>query len=269
MAIKIRVLFLAFSTKTSQYRNFLSIFACSGFSAGAGFFIIGENAFLMRFVLWGFVLLYSEEDFYGVVGYADAGTLIEDCSVSGSFYTNSEFAGIAYEAKGGATIRSCSVSGNLYADSTSYGICYEFGEDGEEDEQNVMADCRVALSAWVDSSFYGLTEETNGDSTTTDCHVSGTFYIDSEFCGLMEYLYGGGTVQDCSVSGKVYADTMLGGMDEIHGAENSDRAAKITCVQVNLTAYAFTLVAVENLMQWNVNTLLLELQKILQFNTMK
>ena len=37
-----------------------------------------------------------------------------------------------------------------------------------------------------------------------------------------------------------------------------------------LTATSFdTLVAVENLMQWNVNTFLLELQKILQFNTMK
>jgi len=57
MAIKIRALFLAFSTKTIKYQNFLSIFACSGFSAGAGFFIIGKNAFLMRFVLWGFVLL--------------------------------------------------------------------------------------------------------------------------------------------------------------------------------------------------------------------
>jgi hypothetical protein len=57
MAIKVRALFVVFSMKTSQYQNFLSIFARSGFSAGAGFFIIGENAFLMRFVLWGFVLL--------------------------------------------------------------------------------------------------------------------------------------------------------------------------------------------------------------------
>lgn len=183
--------------------------------------------------------VYSEEDFYGVVGYVDAGTLIENCSVSGSFYTNSEFAGIAYEAKGGVTIRGCSVSGDLYAHSTAYGICYELGEYDEEDEQNVMADCSVALSAWVDSSFFGLTGSTNGDSTTTDCHVSGTFYIDSEFCGLMEYLYGGGTVQDCSVSGKVYAGYMMeGGMDELYGAENTERAAKVTRVQVDLTAYA-------------------------------
>lgn len=180
----------------------------------------------------------ASEDFYGVVGYADAGTLIENCSVSGSFYSEDDFAGIAYEAKGGVTIRGCSVSGDLYADSTSYGICYELGDYGEKDEQNVMADCSVALNAWVDDSFFGLTEYTNGDSTTTNCHVSGTFYIDSEFCGLMEYLYDGGAVQDCSVSGKVYADTMLGGMDEIHGAENSDRTAKITRVQVDLTAYA-------------------------------
>lgn len=183
--------------------------------------------------------VYSVEDFYGVVGYVDADTLIEDCSVSGSFYTKSEFAGIVYEAKGGVTIRSCSVRGDLYADDTAYGICYELGESGEEDEQNVMADCSVALSAWVDSSFFGLTGSTNGDSTTTDCHVSGTFYIDSEFCGLMEYLYGGGTVQDCSVSGKVYAGYMMeGGMDELYGAENTERAAKVTRVQVDLTAYA-------------------------------
>lgn len=183
--------------------------------------------------------VYSVEDFYGVVGYVDADTLIEDCSVSGSFYTKSEFAGIVYEAKGGVTIRSCSVRGDLYADDTAYGICYELGESGEEDEQNVMADCSVALSAWVDSSFFGLTGSTNGDSTTTDCHVSGTFYIDSEFCGLMEYLYGGGTVQDCSVSGKVYAGYMMeGGMDELYGAENTERAAKVTRVRVDLTAYA-------------------------------
>lgn len=183
--------------------------------------------------------VYSVEDFYGVVGYVDADTLIEDCSVSGSFYTKSEFAGIVYEAKGGVTIRSCSVSGDLYADDTAYGICSELGESGEEDEQNVMADCSVALSAWVDSSFFGLTGYTNGDSTTTDCHVSGTFYIDSEFCGLMEYLYDGGAVQDCSVSGKVYAGYMMeGGMDELYGAENTERAAKVTRVQVDLTAYA-------------------------------
>lgn len=183
--------------------------------------------------------VYSVEDFYGVVGYVDADTLIEDCSVSGSFYTKSEFAGIVYEAKGGVTIRSCSVRGDLYAGSTSYGICSEFGTYGAEDEQNLMADCSVALNAWVDSSFYGLTEYTNGDSTTTDCHVSGNFYIDSEFCGLMEYLYGGGTVQDCSVSGKVYAGYMMeGGMDELYGAENTERAAKVTRVQVDLTAYA-------------------------------
>lgn len=183
--------------------------------------------------------VYSVEDFYGVVGYVDADTLIEDCSVSGSFYTKSEFAGIVYEATGGVTIHGCSVSGDLYAGSTSYGICYELGESGEEDEQNVMADCSVALSAWVDSSFFGLTEYTRGDSTTTNCHVSGTFYIDSEFCGLMEYLYGGGAVQDCSVSGKVYAGYMMeGGMDELYGAENTERAAKVTRVQVDLTAYA-------------------------------
>lgn len=181
--------------------------------------------------------VYSESDFYGIVGYVNAGT-IESCSLSGSFYVDSSFHGIADEATGGVTIRGCSVSGDLYAPYTSYGICSEFGTYDEE-EQNVMADCSVALNAWVDSSFYGLTEYTNGDSTTTDCHVSGNFYIDSEFCGLMEYLYGGGTVQDCSVSGKVYADYMMeGGMDEIHGAENSDRAAKITRVRVDLTAYA-------------------------------
>ena len=183
--------------------------------------------------------VYSVEDFYGVVGYVDADTLIESCSLNGCFYSEDGFYGIANEATGGVTIRGCSVSGDLYAGSTSYGICSEFGTYGAEDEQNLMADCSVALNAWVDSSFYGLTEYTNGDSTTTDCHVSGNFYIDSEFCGLMEYLYDGGAVQDCSVRGKVYADYMLeGGMDELYGAENTERAAKITRVRVDLTAYA-------------------------------
>lgn len=183
-------------------------------------------------------VVYANGDFCGMAYDAYNAPVIENCAVSGSFFAGDEFAGIVYEAKGGVTIRGCSVSGDLYADSTSYGICCELGESGEEDEQNVMADCSVSLSAWVDSSFFGLTEYTRGDSTTTDCHVSGNFYIDSEFCGLMEYLYGGGTVQDCSVSGKVYADEMLGGMDEINGAENSDRAARITRVRVDLTAYA-------------------------------
>ena len=181
----------------------------------------------------------ANEDFYGITYNAYNAPVIENCAVSGSFFAGDDFAGIAYEAKGGVTIRGCSVSGDLYADSTSYGICYEFGEYGEEDEQNVMAGCSVVLNAWVDDSFFGLTEYTNGDSTTTNCHVSGTFYIDSEFCGLMEYLYDGGAVQDCSVRGKVYANTMLGGMDEIKGAEDRDRAAKVTRVQVDLTAYAF------------------------------
>lgn len=181
----------------------------------------------------------ASEDFYGITYNAYNAPVIENCAVSGSFFAGDDFAGIAYEAKGGVTIRGCSVSGDLYADSTSYGICYEFGEYGEEDEQNVMAGCSVALNAWVDDSFFGLTEYTNGDSTTTNCHVSGTFYIDSEFCGLMEYLYDGGAVQDCSVRGKVYAGMMLGGMDKIEGAEDSDRAAKVTRVQVDLTAYAF------------------------------
>ena len=180
----------------------------------------------------------SESSFYGIVGYVNAGT-IEACDLHGSFYVNESFRGIDNEAKGGVTIRGCSVSGDLYADDTAYGICYQFGTDGEEDEQNVMADCSVVLNAWVDSSFYGLTEYTNGNSVTSNCHVSGTFYIDSEFCGLMEYLYDGGTVRDCSVRGKVYADMMLGGMDEIKGAEDRDRAAKVTRVQVDLTAYAF------------------------------
>ena len=181
----------------------------------------------------------ASEDFYGITYNAYNAPVIENCAVSGSFFAGDDFAGIAYEAKGGVTIRGCSVSGDLYADSTSYGICYEFGEYGEEDEQNVMAGCSVVLNAWVDDSFFGLTEYTNGDSTTTNCHVSGTFYIDSEFCGLMEYLYDGGAVQDCSVRGKVYANMMLGGMDEIKGAEDRDRAAKVTRVQVDLTAYAF------------------------------
>ena len=181
--------------------------------------------------------VYSTSGFYGIVGYVNAGT-IESCSLNGCFYSEDGFYGIANEAKG-VTIRGCSVSGDLYADDTAYGICYELGTYGAEYEQNVMADCSVALSAWVDSSFFGLTGSTNGDSTTTDCHVSGTFYIDSEFCGLMEYLYGGGTVQDCSVSGKVYAGYMMeGGMDELYGAENTERAAKVTRVQVDLTAYA-------------------------------
>lgn len=184
-------------------------------------------------------VVYANGDFCGMAYDAYNAPVIENCAVSGSFFAGDEFAGIVYEATGGVTIHGCSVSGDLYAGSTSYGICYELGTYGAEDEQNVMADCSVALSAWVDSSFFGLTEYTRGDSTTTNCHVSGTFYIDSEFCGLMEYLYGGGTVQDCSVSGKVYADYMMeGGMDEIHGAENSDRAAKITRVRVDLTAYA-------------------------------
>jgi hypothetical protein len=56
MAIKIRALFVVFPMKTSQYQNILSIFACSGFFAGAGLFVFGENSLLMRFVLWGFVL---------------------------------------------------------------------------------------------------------------------------------------------------------------------------------------------------------------------
>lgn len=179
----------------------------------------------------------SESSFYGIVGYVNAGT-IEACDLHGSFYVNESFHGIDNEATGGVTIRDCSVSGDLYADDTAYGICYQFGTDGEEGEQNVMEDCSVALNAWVDSSFYGLTEYTNGNSVTSNCHVSGTFYIDSEFCGLMKYLYDGGTVRDCSVRGKVYADMMLGGMAEIEGAEDSDRAAQITRVQVDLIAYA-------------------------------
>lgn len=184
-------------------------------------------------------VVYANGDFCGMAYDAYNAPVIENCAVSGSFFAGDEFAGIANEATGGVTIRGCSVSGDLYAGSTSYGICSEFGTYGAEDEQNLMADCSVALNAWVDSSFYGLTEYTNGDSTTTDCHVSGTFYIDSEFCGLMEYLYGGGTVQDCSVSGKVYAGYMMeGGMDELYGAENTERAAKVTRVQVDLTAYA-------------------------------
>ncbi len=184
-------------------------------------------------------VVYANGDFCGMAYDAYNAPVIENCAVSGSFFAGDEFAGIVYEAKGGVTIRSCSVRGDLYAGSTSYGICSEFGTYGAEDEQNLMADCSVALNAWVDSSFYGLTEYTNGDSTTTDCHVSGNFYIDSEFCGLMEYLYGGGTVQDCSVSGKVYAGYMMeGGMDELYGAENTERAAKVTRVQVDLTAYA-------------------------------
>lgn len=183
-------------------------------------------------------VVYANGDFCGMAYDAYNAPVIENCAVSGSFFAGDEFAGIVYEATGGVTIHGCSVSGDLYADSTSYGICYQFGTDGAEDEQNLMADCRVELNAWTNSSFFGLTEYTRGDSTTTDCHVSGTFYIGSEFCGLMEYLYDGGAVQDCSVSGKVYANEMLGGMDEINGAENSDRAARITRVRVDLTAYA-------------------------------
>ncbi len=55
------------------------------------------------------------------------------------------------------------------------------------------------------------------------------------------------------------------------GITRAEAAQLLHAVQTQtLTATSFdTLVAVENLMQWNVNTFLLELQKILQFNTMK
>ena len=183
--------------------------------------------------------VYSVDDFYGIVCYTNAGTLIENCSVRSSFYVNGKFAGIASEVASGSTIRNCSVSGDLYAHNTSYGICYKLGEYDEKDEQNVMADCSVALNAWVYSSFFGLSGATYGNSTTTNCHVSGTFYIGSDFCGLMEYLYDGGTVEKCSVSGKVYADGGgAAGFDEVHGSDEGElKAAEISGIEVDLTAY--------------------------------
>ena len=74
MAIKIRALFLLLFTKTIKYQNFFNAFARSGFSARAGFFNFGENAFSLRFALWRFFLLYGCS--FGGLGYAVSSSLV-------------------------------------------------------------------------------------------------------------------------------------------------------------------------------------------------
>ena len=64
MAIKIRVLFLVFSTKTSQYQKFFNVFARLRLFAGAGLFVCGENAFHVRFALYELLFKGSKTGSY-------------------------------------------------------------------------------------------------------------------------------------------------------------------------------------------------------------
>ena len=178
---------------------------------------------------------YTTGDFIGMTYNAYNAPVIENCSVSGSFYTGDGFRGIAYYAEYGATIRNCSVIGEVYSGSDIYGLCYEiYGneyDEGDGNGQNVLSDCTVNLTACTEDEFYGLAYEVENNSLVTDCAVSGTIYADDTFAGLIYDLYGG-SVQNCTVTGTVYA---YNGAGAVYDADDdTDNGVSLINVNVNL-----------------------------------
>lgn len=181
------------------------------------------------------VTAYITGDFTGMTYNAYNAPVIENCSVSGSFYTGDSFTGIAYYAAYGAAIRNCSVSGEVYSGSNIYGICYEmYGneyDEGDGNGQNVLSDCKVELTACTEDGFYGLAYEVEDDSLVTDCAVSDTIYANYTFAGLIYELYGG-SVQNCNVTGTVYA---YHGAGAVYDADDdTDNGVSLIDVNVDL-----------------------------------
>lgn len=180
---------------------------------------------------------YVSGDFFGMTYHTANAPVVENCSVSGDFYTHDSFYGITGEAEYGAQIKNCSVNGTIYSGTSIYGISDEIGENeylaGDENGQNLLSGCTVNLNACTESSFYGLADEVADDSRITDCAVSGSFYAAGYFAGLVYDLYGG-TVQNCTVTGTVYADDGSGAVYE--ASDYTDNGILLTNVQVELTA---------------------------------